>query len=227
MTSKPIKFEFSAILFDLDGVLIDSTSCIERHWEEWAKDHNIDIDFVLQNAHGVRTIETMQIVAPHLDLKKEAAAFTHNEVNDTDGVLAIKGAHQILANLPEDKWAIVTSGSYDLVKARLRATNLPIPSHLVTADDVRIGKPSPEPYLIGAKKFGLTSDQCVVVEDSPIGVRAGKAAGMKVIGILSTHTKTTLQEAGADFIINDLQHIQITSNKNNQKLIIELDQTDH
>ncbi len=218
MTDRKITLTCNAILFDLDGVLIDSTSCIERHWEEWAKDHNIDLDFVLQNAHGVRTIETMQIVAPLLDLENEAAAFTHNEVNDTEGVVAIKGAHQILAKLPKKNWAVVTSGSYDLVKARLNATDLPLPTYLVTADEVKQGKPSPEPYLTGAKKLGLNPDQCVVVEDSPIGVRAGKAAGMKVIGVLSTHNKTTLLEAGADFIINDLEHIQITSNRNNQLL---------
>lgn len=218
VTDKNIALCCSAILFDLDGVLIDSTSCIERHWEEWAKDHNIDLYFVLQNAHGVRTIETMQIVAPHLELEKEAAAFTVNEVNDTDGVVAIKGAHQILAKLPKEKWAIVTSGSYDLVKARLNATDLPLPTYLVTADEVKQGKPSPEPYLTGAKKLGLRPDQCVVVEDSPIGVRAGKAAGIKVIGVLSTHSKYTLQEAGADFTVNNLEHIQITSNRNNQLL---------
>ena len=222
VNNKNITFCCYAILFDLDGVLIDSTSCIESHWEEWAKKHNIDIDFVLQNAHGVRTIETMQIVAPHLDLEKEATAFTQNEVNDTDGVLAITGAQQLLATLPNEKWVIVTSGSYDLVKARLKAINLPLPTYLITADDVKQGKPSPEPYLTGVKKLGLTPDQCVVIEDSPIGVRAGKAAGIKVIGVLSTHTKTTLLEAGADFIISDLKHIQISSDKNNQHLMIDL-----
>lgn len=224
---KNLSINCEAILFDLDGVLIDSTECIERHWREWANHHKIDVGFVLQNAHGVRTIETMKRVAPHLDMEKEAAAFIHTEVNDTDGVLAIKGAHQILAKLPKEKWAIVTSGSYDLVKARLNATDLPLPTYLVTGDEVKQGKPSPEPYLIGVKKIGLPPDQCVVVEDSPIGVQAGKAAGIKVIGVLSTHTKTTLLAAGADFTVNDLDHIQITSNKNNPQLIIELVQTNH
>jgi sugar-phosphatase len=225
-TKNKVCIECDAILFDLDGVLIDSTECIERHWREWADRHNIDIGFVLQNAHGVRTIETMKQVAPHLDLEKEAQAFTDNEIEDTEGVEAIQGSREIIQNLPNHQWAIVTSGSYELVKARMRSANLPFPIHLVTADDVRNGKPSPEPYLTGAKKFGLTPGQCVVVEDSPIGVQSGKAAGMKVIGVLSTHNKTTLLEAGADFIISDLENIQITSNRNNQHLTILLFQPD-
>ncbi len=209
MGKQATKIDCEAILFDLDGVLIDSTSCIERHWQEWSQTNNIDLGLILQNAHGVRTIETMQIVAPHLDSEKEAAKFTANEIIDTEGVVAIPGARKLIDQIPEDQWTIVTSGSYDLVQARLLKAGLPMPKAIITADDVTQGKPSPEPYLKGAQKIGVPIDQCCIVEDAPIGVKAGKSAGAKVIGILSTHSKEELLAAGADYMVESLDQIQM------------------
>lgn len=222
MTNKLIHINCDAILFDLDEVLIDSTSCIERHWQEWAQKHDIDISKVLEHAHGVRTIETIQIVAPHLDAEKEASSFTAHEILDTADVVAITGAKELVNQLPSERWAIVTSGGYKLVLARLGSAGLAIPKFMVTAEDVIHGKPSPEPYLTAADKLGLSQDRCIVVEDAPIGVKAGKASGMKVIGITTTHTSNELKAAGADFLVECLENINIRPDESGLQIKIEL-----
>jgi HAD superfamily hydrolase (TIGR01509 family) len=222
VVGREIVNECKVILFDLDGVLLDSTSCIERHWQEWAEKHGIDLNLVLQNAHGVRTIETIRLVAPHLDAEKEAAEFTANEILDTDGVVAISGAKALMEHLPPGKWAIVTSGGFDLVKTRLKKAGLPTPRFIVTGDDVTQGKPSPIPYLTGAEKLGVTVENCVVIEDAPIGVKAGKAAGMTVIGIASTHPAKDLVDAGVDFLVESLQNIEIIENWLDQTIKIHI-----
>ena len=181
-----------AVLFDLDGVLIDSTSCITRHWKAWAARHGLDLAAVMRAEHGVRTVETMRLVAPHLDVDKEAERFTAGEIADTDGVVVIDGAQKLLAEFPKDAWAVVTSGSAQLATARLVRAGLPVPSVLVTAGDVQRGKPAPDPYLLGAERLGLPVGSCVAVEDSPAGIQAACAAGMRVIGITATHAREEL-----------------------------------
>jgi sugar-phosphatase len=198
-----------AVLFDLDGVLIDSTSCIVRHWKAWADRHCLDLDKIMQVAHGIRTVETMRLVAPHLDVEKEAEQFTAQEVVDTAGVVAIEGSWQILEALPKDVWAIVTSASSGLVKARLMQASLPIPKILVTADDVKQGKPAPEPYLVGAQRLCTAVEKCIVIEDAPAGIEAGQKAGMQVIGIGATHTREELFEKGANIVIDQLTDLKI------------------
>ncbi len=222
MTDNKITLTCDAILFDLDGVLLNSTSCIERHWQEWAEKYEIDLNLVLQNAHGVRTIETIRKVAPHLDAEKEAAEFTANEILDTEGVVAIPGAKALMEHLPPGKWAIVTSGGYDLVQARLKKAGLRTPKFIITGDDVPHGKPSPLPYLTGANKLGVSAKNCVVIEDAPIGVTAGKAAGMTVIGIASTHPAVELVNAGVDFLVESLKEIEIIENNLNQTIEINI-----
>jgi len=187
------QLECEAILFDLDGVLIDSTRCITRHWEEWARQHGLEMAAVMQVAHGLRTVETMRLVAPHLDAEKEAKRFTAIEVVDTEGVEAIEGALPLLTGLPKGAWAIVTSGSNELARARLRQAGLPIPQILVSGDDVRQGKPAPEPYLVGAKRLGKAVERCVAIEDAPAGIEAARAAGIKVIGMTTTHSQEELE----------------------------------
>lgn len=184
-----------AVLFDLDGVLIDSTSCIRRHWATWASQHGLDISEVMRVAHGLRTIETMRLVAPHLDVEAEAERHTVREIADTDGVVAIEGALELLSALPGDAWAVVTSGSAELATARLRRAGLPVPAILVTADDVQRGKPAPDPYLLGAARLGLPVERCVAVEDAPAGLQSARAAGMCAIGVASTHAPAELLQA--------------------------------
>lgn len=187
------QLECEAILFDLDGVLIDSTSCITRHWQEWARQHGLEMAAVMQVAHGLRTVETIRLVAPHLDAEKEAERFTAIEVADTEGVVAIEGASRILKGLPKSVWTIVTSGGHDLARARLTRAGLPVPDTLVSGDDVRHGKPAPEPYLVGAKRLDKVAERCVVIEDAPAGIEAARAAGMQVIGITTTHCRQELE----------------------------------
>ena len=223
MTKHRSQLECDAVLFDLDGVLIDSTSCIVRHWKDWADQHSLEIDEIMQAAHGIPTIDTIRMVAPYLDADKEAEQFTAKEVSDTAGVFTIVGAHQILEGLPEGTWAIVTSGSSALARARMTQAELPIPKILVTADDVQHGKPAPEPYLVGAKLLGTSVEKCVVVEDAPAGVEAGVKAGMRVIGISSTHKHEVLLEIGADLVVDRLTDLNIRAIGNGYRLGIQID----
>jgi len=216
------QLECDAVLFDLDGVLINSTSCIVRHWKAWADQHSLDVDRIMQVAHGIRTVETMQLVAPHLDVEKEAEQFTAREILDTTGVVAIEGSRQILQALPQDAWAIVTSASSELAKARLVQTNLPVPKILVTADDVKQGKPAPEPYLTGAKRLGIAVEKCIVIEDAPAGIKAGKKAGMRVIATSATHTREELLEQGADMVVDQLADIEIKRAVDEYRLVIQV-----
>ena len=209
MTKHINQLECDAVLFDLDGVLIDSTNCIVRHWKDWADQHSLDLDKVMQVAHGIPTIETIRRAAPHLDAEKETEKFTAIEVADTAGVLAIEGALQILEALPEGTWAIVTSGSSALARARLAQAELPLPRILVTIDDVQQGKPAPEPYVVGAKRLGIAVKGCVVIEDAPAGIEAGVKAGMRVIGINATHQREELLEVGADIVVDNLIDLNI------------------
>jgi mannitol-1-/sugar-/sorbitol-6-phosphatase len=212
-------FECDGVLFDLDEVLIDSTGNIMRHWQVWADRNSIDINEINRVAHGLRTIETMRLVAPHLDSEKEAYLFFETELEDTSGIVAIEGAKEILSRLPANAWAIVTSGCLELVKVRLAKAGLPFPKFLVTADDVRDGKPSPEPYLAGAKRLGLDPRLCIVIEDAPAGVEAGKKAGMRVIGITSTNSRDALLEKGADLILENLADLEIRELQNGDRLL--------
>ena len=212
-----------AILFDLDGVLIDSTSCIIRHWKNWADQHGIELDKIMEVAHGIRTIETIRQVAPHLDAQKEAQDIEVLEVSDNVGVVSIEGASQLLTGLPANAWTIVTSASLDLATARLKQANLPAPTILVTADDVQQGKPDPEPYLVGAKRLGVPVNRCVVVEDAPAGIIAGKRAGMKVIGITKTYPRELLSENGADFVIDHLTRLQVQATTNDYRLDLQME----
>ncbi len=191
------KFECTAILFDLDGVLVDSTAAVGRAWHRWAMKHGLEPAAVVHAAHGRRTIETMRALAPHLDSDDEARTMENEESRDLEGVTAIPGADQLLRSLPAGQWAIVTSGTRTMATARLRDTGHLVPPVLVTADDVADGKPHPEPYLKGAKGLGIAPELCVVFEDAPAGIRAAHAAGMRVIALTTTFPLRELHEADA------------------------------
>ncbi len=191
------KFECTAILFDLDGVLVDSTAAVGRAWHRWAMKHGLEPATVVHAAHGRRTIETMRALAPHLDSDDEARTMENEESRDLEGVTAIPGADQLLRSLPARQWAIVTSGTRTMATARLRDTGHLVPPVLVTADDVVDGKPHPEPYLKGAKGLGIAPELCVVFEDAPAGIRAAHAAGMRVIALTTTFPVGELHEADA------------------------------
>ena len=161
-----VSLQCAAILFDLDGVLVDSAVCVERIWRTWALQHYMDPDRVIALAHGRRTIETVQLVAPHLATEAEAAALAASESNTTDGVFEVRGARELLQRLSACSWVTVTSGIRAVATLRLLHTGLPQPEVLVCADDVHRGKPDPEGYLAAAERLGFAPRACVVVEDA-------------------------------------------------------------
>ena len=202
-------FNCAAILFDLDGVLVDSTGSVTRQWRRWAEDNNIDPQRVLDIAHGVRTIEIVRRLAPHIDAEAEALMLEKREAADQEGVSVMPGAADLLSSIPEGRWCVVTSGTRYLATARLKLGNLRIPNVLVSADDVSKGKPDPEPYLTGARLLGVNPKDCLVIEDAPAGIRAAHAGGMKAIGITSTYPASGLQES--DAVIQTLSQIKVES----------------
>lgn len=210
-------YHCSAILFDLDGVLVDSTRQVDREWREWAARKGVDGDAVMAIAHGVRTIEVIRRVAPHLDAEVEAAAIENHEAQDQTGVMVMPGAADLVGSIPAQRWGVVTSGSRLLAQNRLRYCGLPVPDVLVTSDDVTNGKPHPEPYLKGADRLGFPPSDCLVIEDAPAGIRSARAGGMKVVGMASTYAADKLGEANA--IVESLSRIKVTSNGTGNLLI--------
>jgi len=203
-------FSCAAILFDLDGVLVDSTRSVDREWREWAGRKGVDGDAVMAIAHGVRTVDVIRRVAPHLDAEAEARAIENHEAGDQHGVTVMPGAADLLRSIPEGCWGVVTSGSRLLAANRLRYCGLPVPKVLVTSDDVTQGKPHPEPYLKGAALLGFNPAYCLVLEDAPAGIESALAGGMKVVGITSTYAAEVLKHA--DAVIGKLGQIQVTAN---------------
>ena len=203
-------FSCAAILFDLDGVLCDSTQAVDREWRDWAARKGVDGDAVMAIAHGVRTIEVIRQVAPHLDVEAEAAAIENHEAHDQRGVTVMPGALDLVQSIPEGRWGVVTSGSRLLAQSRLQHCGLPVPEVLVTSDDVTNGKPHPEPYLKGAEGLGYGAAECLVIEDAPAGIQSARAGGMRVLGITTTYAANILGHA--DAVIGKLGQIRITTN---------------
>lgn len=199
--------ECDGVLFDLDGVLVDSARVVVRTWRTWARQKGVDAERFIEVAHGRRPAETVRLIAPDLDAESEAAELERIEVNDKDGILEVEGALELLGTLPEGSWTVVTSGSRALASGRMRHVGLPLPERFVTADDVENGKPHPEAYLRGAEILGASPKTCVVVEDAPAGVRSAKAAGMRVVAVATTHREEELHEA--DVVIGALSDIRV------------------
>jgi len=200
-------FRCAAILFDLDGVLVDSTRSVERQWRAWARDMGIDAEKVMAIAHGVRAVEVIKAVAPHLDAEAEVGKLERREGADRDGVVVMPGAVELVGAIPAGRWGVVTSGRRQLASGRLRLAGIPVPKVMVAADEVTNGKPHPEPYLKGAELLGVNPAECLVIEDAPAGIRSARAGGMKVIALASTYPASALGEA--DVVIQNLDQIQV------------------
>lgn len=209
-------FSCSAILFDLDGVLVDSTRSVDREWREWAAQKGVDGDAIMAIAHGVRTVEVIRTVAPHLDAEAEAWEIENREAGSQDGVVVMPGALELVRSLPMQRWGVVTSGSRALATARLQYCGLPVPEVLVTSDDVTQGKPHPEPYLKGAMRLGFAPVECLVIEDAPAGIQSARAGGMQVIGLASTYSPGKLSEA--DAIIRGFR--ELSARQTSDRLIV-------
>jgi sugar-phosphatase len=206
-----IAIRCSALLFDLDGVLIDSTPAVTRVWHRWALEHGFDPEAVVHMAHGRPSRATIRELLPNSDIEREDHEVERREMEDLDGVVLLPGARELLNALPPERWTIATSCTRPLAEVRLRAAGLPIPGTMITSSDVRIGKPDPEPYLKAAGKLGFAASDCIVVEDAPAGVRAGKAAGARVIALLTTMIRRDLEDAGADWVVQDCSDVTASS----------------
>jgi sugar-phosphatase len=212
----------AALLFDLDGVLIDSTPAVARVWSRWAVEHGFNPEEVVARAHGRPSLTTVREYLLNADHEAENREVERREIEDLEGVVPLPGSLDLLASLPEDRWTIVTSCTRALAEVRIKAAGLPLPKKLVTSNDIVHGKPHPEPYLKGASVLGFPANECVVLEDAPAGVRSGKAAGARVIAFKTTVPEPAALEAGADWILNNCADIRLTSTKQGLNLTLAL-----
>jgi mannitol-1-/sugar-/sorbitol-6-phosphatase len=199
----------AALLFDMDGVLINSTPAVARVWRRWAIEHGFNPEEVVARAHGRPSLTTVRDYLPNADHEAENREVERREIEDLEGVVPLPGALDLLASLPEGRWTIVTSCTRALAEVRIKAAGLPVPARLITSNDIRNGKPHPDPYLTGASILGFPAVDCVVVEDVPAGVRSGKSAGAKVIALTTTVPGKDLQVAGADWILGGCADIRL------------------
>ncbi|MCW3014439.1 MAG: HAD-superfamily hydrolase, subfamily variant 3, partial [Solirubrobacterales bacterium] len=183
------------VLVDLDMTLVDSTAPVRRAWSAFAHRHGLDPDDVLRIAQGRPSRETVDVLAPEADRAAEQAAVERAEIDDTAGILALPGAHALLTS--GRRLAIVTSCSTALAHARLAAAGLPVPAVLVSSDGLARGKPDPACFLIAARRLSFDPARCVVLEDAPVGISAGRAAGATVIALRTSHPDAELREAHA------------------------------
>lgn len=185
----PFLKSYAGFLFDMDGTILNSIAAAERVWGRWATRHGLDVATFLPTMHGKRGIDTITgLDLPGIDPVAEAAEILRGEIEDVEGVVAIDGAAEFLASLPVDRWAIVTSAPIDLARARLQAAGIPQPLFMVTAEDVEVGKPHPQCYLLGAERIGVDPAEALVFEDVAAGVTAGEAAGADVVVVTATHS---------------------------------------
>jgi len=208
----------AALLFDMDGVLIDSTPAVERVWRRWAIEHGFNPEEVVARAHGRPSLTTVTEYLPDADHEAENREVERCEIEDLDGVVPLPGALELLASLPADRWTIVTSCTRRLAEVRLKAAGLPLPQSFITSNDITHGKPHPDPYLKGAAVLEFSAAECVVVEDAPAGIRSGKAADARVIALRTTAPDLVLLEAGADLILNNCADIRLLEAGNSLKL---------
>lgn len=202
---------FAAILFDMDGTLTDSIAAANRVWRRWSLSHGLDPEKILPIIHGVRAGDTIRrLNVPGMDVEKETEVVKQAEIDDVEGVVAIKGAPAFVKALPPDRWAVVTSAPRDLALRRFAAAGLPVPGVLVSAEDVIRGKPAPDGFLLAARLLDVTADKCLVFEDTAAGVAAAEAAGAAVVVVNATHA-TPL--ATCHPVINDYEGLVATSDR--------------
>ena len=208
-----IAVQAQGLLFDMDGVLIGSTGSVERCWRRWAEHYGLPNAKSVEIQHGQRAVDIMQQLVPGLDVAEGLRLIDDLELADLGDVTTLPGAGALLESLPGERWAIVTSATRAVLLGRLQAAGLPLPERLVSADQVVKGKPDPEPYRRGAELVGVPAGECIVVEDAPSGIRAGLAAGCRVLGVVSTHTAQQLRAAGVDWVVQSLEDVHAESSE--------------
>jgi sugar-phosphatase len=199
---------FSAMLFDMDGTIINSITAAENVWAKWARAHGIDVETFLPTIHGRRAIDTIaSLNLPGVDAAAEAAYITQAEIAEVEGIEEIPGAAAFLNRIPVSSWAVVTSAPRELALTRLKAAGLPIPQILISAEDVEQGKPKPDCYLLAAKRLGVNCADCLIFEDAEIGIAAALACGGTLVVVTATHTKHSPAGAAQQLAVKDyIQH---------------------
>lgn len=218
---KHVELEVSGLLFDMDGVLVSSIGSVLRSWRRWAKHYGLPNADKVGIPHGVRAIDIMKQLKPDIDTVEGLKLIEDIEVADIADLEVLAGVKALLKGLPAHRWAIVTSATRRLLLGRLKAAGLPVPDRIISGDQVKRGKPDPEPYRRGAELLGVQPQDCLVFEDAPSGVRAGIAAGCRVLGVLGTHTAEELREAGANWIVSSLTKVRTEVHDGRIAVVIE------
>ena len=201
-------FECQALLFDLDGTLVDSIAAVDRAWTRWALRHGLDPVVVVPQIHGRRAVDSLRLLAPYpeMDLIAEEEWLESVESSDTEGVVPIPGALEFVASVPRKRWSIVTSGASPVARARMNAVGLN-PHFAVYGEDVENGKPAPDPYQLAARRIEIDPADCIVFEDTAAGVRSGQSAGMRVIAVSGGAERPDLAEA--ELVIKDYRSLRV------------------
>ncbi|MDV7105092.1 HAD-IA family hydrolase [Vibrio sp. TH_r3] len=214
-----ISIKFKAVLFDLDGTLINSHASVERAWRKWSDRNDINFDETNKVLHGRPAAETMRLLLPGAtdnEIKRQKAIHEKEESRDVSDTEIICGALEFISTLSQLNipWAIVTSGAFIVASARIRAVSLPEPRVFVTPEKVSKGKPDPEPFLLGAKLLGIKPEDCVVFEDSPAGLISGDAANCRLVGVLSQYSAEQLPKA--DIYVKDFEALSVSQKLDGQ-----------
>ena len=215
------RYRVRAIVFDLDGVLVDSMPAIRAYWTDWAGRHRVSPAAVLAELH-LTAEELVRRFAPSLDAAAEARATAEGQARMETGITPLDGGRALIAGLPSNRWAVVTSGRRALALRHLALGRLPVPSVLITAEDTPRGKPDPAGYRLAAERLGVPSGECLAIEDSPAGVRAARDAGMAVIAVTNTHPANELGDA--DAVIDSLTSLRLGVDR--ERLTIEVRSAD-
>ena len=205
-----VEIAVAGLLFNMDGVLVQSTDGDERCWTRWAAHHGFTATFELHRTHGRRAADTIREYCPELDARGLADHLVQLDsfaAEELDGVVAYPGVVALLASIPSYRWTVVTSASESMMRSRLAAAGITAPRQAVGGDTVRFGKPNAEGYLRGAAILTRQPQECLVIEDAPAGIRAGKAAGCSVLAVASSHRPEELQEA--DWIVASIDRIHV------------------
>lgn len=216
--SSPLTLICKAILFDMDGTLVDSTQVVELAWTRWAARHNIPLEAVLSFSHGRPSIATVTHFLPDRDHTADLKEMALHEETQVEGILAVPGAREILSALQHHPWAIVTSAWRTLAETRVKAAGLILPKVLVPVDEIRNGKPDPEGFLNAARQLGVAPADCVVFEDTRPGIDAGLSAGMQVVALLTTMPATSLRHRP---LIRDFRDVTVHPDGEVLRLAIE------
>ena len=218
VVSSPVEIRCKGVLFDMDGILISSIGSVERSWTKWAEMRGVDPEFARKTAHGRRAIETAALLRPDLDSEAELRLIEDIELADGEGLAVLPGVLALLCALAPDRWTVVTSATERLARQRLAQAGIPVPDQLVTADDVKQGKPDPAPYLAGAALLRMPPEDCVVFEDAESGTLAGRAAGCTVIATTFSHEAESL--SAAHYLVEDVTGVQVRNLPGEQGIVL-------